>query len=104
MDLDAVLFDAQNDAVLLIGMETEAHAPFVYATVPVTDGILVSGALINGTAGRVYLPYLNGLYLGRETLVNFGDLITKIYIVQSSGVFAVFIPEKTQKSRRLNSV
>ena len=27
-----------------------------------------------------------------------------VYFVQSSGVFAVFIPEKTQKSRRLNSV
>ena len=30
--------------------------------------------------------------------------IILFYTVQSSGVFAVFIPEKTQKSRRLNSV
>ena len=62
------LFDTKNDAVLLIGTDTEAHAPFVYAAVPVTDGMLVSGTHINGTAGKVYLPYLDGLYFGRDGL------------------------------------
>ena len=62
------LFDTKNDAVLLIGTDTEAHATFVYATVPVTDSMLVSGTHINGTAGKVYLPYLDGLYLGRDAL------------------------------------
>ena len=32
------------------------------------------------------------------------DFCLKNHTVQSSGVFIVFIPEKTQKSRRLNSV
>ena len=54
--------------MLLIETDTEAHATFVYATVPVTDSMLVSGTYINGTAGKVYLPYLDGLYLGRGAL------------------------------------
>ena len=62
------LFDTKNDAVLLIGTDTEAHATFVYATVPVTDSMLVSGTHINGTAGKVYLSYLDWLYLGRDAL------------------------------------
>ena len=68
VDLGEILFDTKNGAVLLIGTDTEAHAPFVYATVPVTDGMLVSGTHINGTAGKIYLPYLDGLYLERYTL------------------------------------
>ena len=58
----------KNDAVLLMGSDSEAHTPFVYSTIPVTDGMLVSGTYINGTVGKVYLPYLGALYLGRGAL------------------------------------
>ena len=68
VDLGAVLFDTRNDVVLLIGVDTEAHALFVYATMPVADGMLVSGTHINGMTDKVYLPYLDDLYLGRDAL------------------------------------
>ena len=68
VDLGTVLFDAPNGEVLLIGTDSEAYAPFIHATIPTTDGLLVSNTYINGTKGQVHLPYLDGLYLGNEEL------------------------------------
>ena len=59
------------------------------------------GHLVWVTTKNGRLRYFNIDSLGGVSYRRLGE---SGYTVQSSGVFIVFIPEKTQKSRRLNSV